>query len=65
MRDSENKSGRHMEHDDIALWILVVCLVLIVVGGLVYGFANPSIYTTNPPQTAGSAAQHARSGHPM
>lgn len=65
MTDPEKKPGNHIEHDDIALWILVGCLVLIVVGGLVYGFEKPSIYTTNPPQTIGSAAEHARSGRPM
>jgi hypothetical protein len=65
MSDPEKTPRKRIEQDDIALWILVGCLALIVVGGLVYGFSNPSIYTTNPPQTAGSAAQHARSGHPM
>jgi hypothetical protein len=47
------------------LWILVGLMVLIAVGGLAYGLAYPSIYATNPPQTVGSAAAHARSGHPM
>ena len=47
------------------LWILLGLMGLIVVGGLAYGLAHPSIYATNPPQTVGSAAFHARSGHPM
>ena len=51
--------------DDVALWVLVGLMVLIVVGGLAYGLAYPSIDATNPPQTVGSAAAHARSGHPM
>jgi hypothetical protein len=51
--------------DNAALWILVGLMVLIAVGGLAYGLAYPSIYATNPPQTVGSAAAHARSGHPM
>jgi hypothetical protein len=52
-------------HSDLPLWIMVGLMVLIAVGGLVYGLAYPSIYATNPPQTVGSAAAHARSGHPM
>ena len=51
--------------NDVALWILVGLMVLIAVGGLVYGLSYPSIYANNPPQTVGSAAAHARSGHPM
>ena len=51
--------------NDVSLWILVGLMVLIAVGGLVYGLSYPSIYATNPPQTVGSAASHARSGHPM
>jgi len=51
--------------DDVALWILVGLMVLISVGGLAYGLMYPSIYATNPPRTVGSAAAHARSGHPM
>ena len=50
---------------DLPLWIMVGLMVLIAVGGLAYGLAYPSIYATNPPQTVGSAAAHARSGHPM
>ena len=46
--------------DDVALWILVGLMVLIAVRGLAYGLAYPSIYATNPPQTVGSAAAHAR-----
>jgi hypothetical protein len=55
--------------NDVALWMLVGLMALIVVGGLVYGLSYPSlegsIYASNPPQTVGSAASHARSGHPM
>jgi len=58
---SAGKSGRN----DVPLWILVGLMVLISVGGLAYGLMYPSIYATNPPQTVGSAAAHARSGHPM
>ena len=50
--------------NDVALWVLVGLMVLIAVGGLVYGLSYPSIYATNP-QTVGSAAAHTRSGHPM
>jgi hypothetical protein len=53
------------ERDDTALFTLVGLMALIVVGGLVYGLSHPTIYTSNPPQTVGSAAAHARSGHPM
>ena len=59
-RKSESPAGT-----TCALWILVGLMVLIAVGGLVYGLSYPSIYATNPPQTVGSAAAHARSGHPM
>ena len=61
-------SDRNVEEptqNDTALWFLVGLMVLIAVGGLVYGFAYPSIYATNPPQTVGSAAAHVRSGHPL
>jgi uncharacterized membrane protein len=51
--------------NDVSLWILVGLMVLIAVGGLVYGLSYHSIYATNPPQMVGSAASHARSGHPM
>jgi len=51
--------------NDLSLWILVGLMVLIAVGGLAYGLVYPSIYAANPPQTVGSAASHARSGHPM
>ena len=49
----------------VGLWILVGLMVLIAVGGLAYGLAYPKIYASDPPQTVGSAAAHARSGHPM
>lgn len=51
--------------NDVSLWILVSLMVLIAVGGLVYGLSYPSLYASNPPQTVGSAASHARSGHPL
>jgi hypothetical protein len=51
--------------NDVSLWILVGLMVLIVVGGLVYGLSYPTIYASNPPETVGSAAAHARSGHPL
>jgi hypothetical protein len=63
MTDPDNK--RPSERDDTALFMLIGILALIVVGGLVYGLSHPSIYASNPPQTVGSAAAHARSGHPM
>ena len=50
---------------NVGLWILVGLMALIVVGGLAYGLSHPKIYASNPPQTVGSAASHARSGHPM
>lgn len=65
MTDTDRKPEEFSGRNDTALWILIGCMVLIVVGGLVYGFSNPQIYATNPPQTVGSAAAHARSGHPM
>jgi hypothetical protein len=49
----------------MSLWILVGLMVLITVGGMVYGLSYPSLYANNPPQTVGSAAAHARSGHPL
>ena len=57
-----DKSAGESGRNDLPLWIL---MVLISVGGLAYGLMYPSIYATNPPQTVGSAAAHARSGHPM
>jgi len=47
------------------LWILVGLMVLIAVGGLVYGLSYSSLNASNPPQTVGSAPSHARSGHPL
>ena len=47
------------------MWILVGLMVLIAVGGLVYGLSYPSLYADNSPQTVGSAASHVRSGHPL
>jgi hypothetical protein len=51
--------------NDVSLWILVGLMVLIAVGGLVYGLSYPSLNASNPPQTVGSAPSHARSGHPL
>jgi hypothetical protein len=65
MTDPDRDSGPSVERNDVALWMLVGLMALIAVGGLVYGLSYPSIYATNPPQTVGSAASHARSGHPM
>jgi hypothetical protein len=64
MTEPDKMSGEP-GRNDVSLWILVGLMVLIVVGGLAYGLAYPSIYTSNPPQTVGSAAFHARSGHPL
>jgi len=55
---------RHSNQPAPALWVVVGLMAAIVVGGLSYGLSHPSIYT-NPPQTVGSAAHHARSGHPL
>jgi hypothetical protein len=60
-----DRNSRQPERPDVSLWIVMGLMGLIVVGGLAYGLSYPSIYTTNPPQTVGSAAAHARSGHPM
>jgi len=51
--------------NDVSLWILVGLMVLIAVGGLVYGLSYSSLNASNPPQTVGSAPSHARSGHPL
>jgi len=53
------------ERNTVALWTLAGLMALIVVGGLAYGLSHPSMYASNPPETVGSAASHARSGHPM
>jgi hypothetical protein len=65
MTDPDRKPDESAERSDAALWILVALMALIVVGGLTYGLSHPKIYSENPPQTVGSAASHARSGHPM
>ena len=65
MTDPDRKSEQPVGRNDAALWILVGLMVLIVVGGLVYGLSYPKIYASDPPQTVGSAASHARSGRPM
>jgi hypothetical protein len=64
MTDPE-RNPRQTREPDVSLWIVVGLMGLIVVGGLAYGLSYPSIYATDPPQTVGSAAAHARSGHPM
>ncbi len=51
--------------NDTKLWVVVGFMVLIVAGGLAYSLAYPQVTASNPPQTTGSAAAHARSGHPM
>jgi hypothetical protein len=65
MTDPDRSPEHPVERNDVALLILVSMMALIAVGGLVYGLSYPSIYANNPPQTVGSAASHARSGHPM
>jgi hypothetical protein len=65
MTDPDKKPEEAPERSEVALWILVGLMALIVVGGLTYGLSHPKIYSENPPQTVGSAASHARSGHPM
>jgi hypothetical protein len=49
--------------NDVSLWILVGLMVLLAVGGLVYGLSYPSLNASNSPQTVGSAPSHDRSGH--
>ena len=51
--------------NSVSLWILVGLMVLIAVGGLVYGLSYPSLTANDPPQTVGSAASHARSGNSL
>jgi hypothetical protein len=65
MTDPDRKPDESAERNDVALWILVGLMAMIVVGGLTYGLSHPSISSSNPPQTVGSAASHARSGHGM
>lgn len=60
-----NKLEKPPERRNLALWLLMGFMALIVVGGLTYGLSHPRIYSENPPQTVGSAASHARSGRPM
>jgi hypothetical protein len=45
---------------DVALWLLIGLMILIAAGGLVYGFAYPSLHATNPPQTLGAAPSSPR-----
>lgn len=69
MSDADGNPERSAQEvaarDNVGLWVVVGLMVLIVVGGLAYGLAHPYIYANNPPQTVGSAAAHARSGHPL
>ena len=69
MSDADRNPGRPARdiaaRDNVGLWVVVGLMVTIVVGGLAYGLVHPYIYATNPPQTVGSAAAHARSGHPL
>ena len=60
-----DKKPEEPSRNDVSLWILVGLMVLIAVGGLVYGLSYPSLNASNPPQTVGSAPSHARSGHPL
>jgi hypothetical protein len=60
-----DRKADEQDHPNAPLWAVVGVMVLISLGGLAYGLFYPSIYATNPPQTVGSAAAHARSGHPM
>ena len=64
MTDPDRRTEESVERN-VPLWIVVGIMALIVVGGLTYGLSHPRIYSENPPQTVGSAAQHVRSGHPM
>jgi hypothetical protein len=64
MTDPDRASG-DPARTDTALWVLVGLMALIVVGGLAYGLSYPSLQASNPPQTTGSAAGHARTGHPL
>jgi len=63
MTDPDRKPEQS-ERPDVSVWIVMGLVGFIVVGGLAYGLSYPSIYS-DPPQTVGSAAAHARSGHPM
>lgn len=60
-----DRNQQSSEQHGVALWIVVGLMAVIVVGGLTYGLSRPADYASNPPQTVGSAASHARSGHAM
>ncbi|MEA2979166.1 MAG: hypothetical protein QOF09_989 [Alphaproteobacteria bacterium] len=60
-----DRNAREPSRNDVSLWILAGLMGLIAVGGLVYGLSYSSIHASNPSQTVGSAASHARSGQPM
>jgi hypothetical protein len=68
MTDPENKfrepAGEPVGRNDTTLFILVGLMALIVVGGLVYGLSHPTMTSSNPPQTVGSAASHMPPSHP-
>jgi hypothetical protein len=63
MTDPDRKPDEATERNGVALWLLLGLMALIVVGGLTYGLSHPSITSSNPPQTVGSAASDARSGY--
>jgi hypothetical protein len=65
MTDPDKEFEKPAERDGVALWIVLGLMMLLAVGGLAYGLVYPSIYATNPPETVGSAAPHARSSHPL
>jgi hypothetical protein len=62
MTDPDKRPDETPERSEAALWIMVGLLVLIAVGGLVYGLSYPSIQAANPPQTVGSAPSQPRTG---
>jgi hypothetical protein len=63
MTDPDRKPDESAERSDVALWILVGLMALIVVGGLTYGLSRPAIYSSNVPQTVGSAPSQPHTVH--
>jgi hypothetical protein len=63
MIDPDRTPGDHRPNK--ALWLALVLMALIVVGGLAYGLSYPAIYASNPPQTTGTGGEHARPNHPL
>jgi hypothetical protein len=57
-----DRTHEEPRRNDTALWVVVGLMALIVVGGLAYGLSYPSLHASNPPQTTGSGAEHARNG---